>query len=413
MTDSKPPPLAPTSPDVDPAARRGSRARVAEVHAQTRRGLLVAAGFTAVAVAAGLARVGAGWWLPLHLFVVGGLLSAISATTQMLAVTWSAAPAPRPDAAGAQRWALAGGTVALVVGRESDTTWLFVAGGATVVIAMLALALILIRVRRQAVTGRFAPAIEAYVAAVVAGAAGMSLGVVLGAGRAGDRASEFRDVHLVLNVFGLIGLVIAGTLPYLAATQVRSRMASRATPTAMRLTFAALAAATAAAATGEILDRRGVVAVGLISYALGLFVVAAMLPNYARARLRWAGPRVFQLLTGIAWWAAMTVALALAAVRGSDDRTILQALVVGGFAQILVASLAYLGPVLRGGGHHRLTAGFAITRSWVSLAAGNSAALAALVGHGPTLAAALAVWLTDIVVRAARLLATPRSNANV
>ncbi|MEO8266272.1 MAG: hypothetical protein ABI706_12285 [Ilumatobacteraceae bacterium] len=83
---------------------------------------------------------------------------------------------------------------------------------------------------------------------------------------------------------------------------------------------------------------------------------------------------------------------------------ILQPLVIGGFAQILVASLAYLGPVLRGGGHQRLTAGFAITNSWVSLAAGNTAAVAALAGHGPTLAVALAVWLTDIVARVARLL---------
>jgi hypothetical protein len=137
-----------------------------------------------------------------------------------------------------------------------------------------------------------------------------------------------------------------------------------------------------------------------------------MLPIDAKARLRWAGPRVAQLLTGIAWWAAMTLALALAAVRRSDDRAILQALVIGGFAQILVASLAYLGPVLRGGGHQRLTAGFAITRSWVSVIAGNAAALAAFAGHGPTLAAALAVWVTDAGVRAARLLAKPWSIAS-
>ncbi|MEO8264409.1 MAG: hypothetical protein ABI706_02755 [Ilumatobacteraceae bacterium] len=396
-----------------PVTGRGAPGRVAEVHAQTRRGLLVAAGFTVAAVVVGVARVGSGWWLPLHLFVVGGLLSAISATTQMLAVTWSAAPSPRPVVVAAQRWALAAGTVALVVGRKTDRMWMFVAGGATVILAMLALAWILLRVRRQAVTDRFAPALEAYVAAVVAGAVGMSLGVVLGAGSTGDRAAELRHAHLILNVFGLIGLVIAGTLPYFAATQVRSKMSRRATAVAMRVTFLALAAATALAATGAILDRSAVVAVGLISYALGLVAVAAMLPIYATRRLRWGGPRVVQLLAGIVWWAAMTVALAVAAVRGSEDRVILQALVIGGFAQILIASLAYLGPVLRGGGHQRLTAGFAITNSWVSLAAGNTAAVAALAGQGPTLAVALAVWLTDFVARAAHLLAPTRSSDRV
>lgn len=412
---TRPVPLRPrsASADVRKSVGRGAFGRVADVHRQTRRGLLVAAGFMAAAVLAGLTSVGDGWWLPLHLFVVGGLLSAVSATTQMLAVSWSTAAAPRRAVAGSQRWALAAGTVALVVGRETDRTWMFVAGGTTVVASMLALAPILLGIRRQAVTPRFAPAIEAYVAAVVTGATGMSIGLLLGTGRAGRSYIELRDVHLVLNVFGLVGLVIAGTLPYFAATQARSKMSPRATSTAMRVTFAVLAAATAVAATGHLVDRPGVAAAGLVTYAVGLLAIAAMLPIYTRRRLRWAGARLVQLAAGIAWWAAMTVALALAAVRETDGRAILYALVIGGFAQILVASLAYLGPVLRGGGHERLTAGFATTRSWVSLAAGNTAALAALVGHGPTLAAALAIWLTDIAFRAARLLTTTRSNDHV
>ncbi|MFP5487245.1 MAG: hypothetical protein ACLGHQ_02935 [Acidimicrobiia bacterium] len=62
--------------------------------------------------------IGAGWWLPLHLFVVGALLTAISAVAQMLAVTWSAAPATWPTVATTQRWLLAAGTIALVTARE-------------------------------------------------------------------------------------------------------------------------------------------------------------------------------------------------------------------------------------------------------------------------------------------------------
>jgi nitrite reductase (NO-forming) len=384
---------------------------VADVHAQSRRGLLVAAGFVVVAVVAALAHDG--WWLPLHLFVVGALLSAISAATQMLAVTWSASPAPSRRVAAAQRWALAAGTVALAFGRETDRTWLFFAGGATVVVAMLALAVILIRIRQQAVTDRFAPAIEAYVAAVSAGAVGMSLGIALGSGWAGARAAELRGTHLVLNVFGLIGLVIAGTLPYFAATQTRSKMSRRATPTAVRITMLGLSAATAVAATGEMLGTRALVAGALIAYALGLLALIPLLPVPDRARLRWAGPRVAQLLAGIGWWASMTIALAVVTIRATNDRQVVLALVVGGFGQILVASLAYLGPVLRGGGHRQLAAGFAITRSWISLAAGNVAALAALTGHERVLAAVLVAWLTDMVVRAGRLLATSRSHDGV
>ncbi|MEO6122631.1 MAG: hypothetical protein ABIR32_02900 [Ilumatobacteraceae bacterium] len=391
----------------------GAQGRVAAVHVETRRGLMVASGFVAAAAVVGLARVGDGWWMPLHLFAVGGLLSAISATTLMLTVTWSTGPAPRSSVAGAQRWALAAGAVAMVVGHTNNLTWMFVGGAAIVVIAILALAMMLVWVRRQAVTNRFSPAIESYAAAVVAGAVGMSVGIVLGTGRAGIRAGDLRDVHLIINIFGLIGLAIAGTLPYFAATQVRTKMSRWATPRAMRATLLALAAATAVAAAGEFWDSPRIVGFGLVSYALGLLSVVAMLPIYKVSRLTWGGPRVLQLLSGIAWWVAMTIALAVARLNGDDDRVILQGLVVGGFAQILVASLAYLGPVLRGGGHRRLTAGFAITRSWISLVAGNAAALGALVGRASIFVVALTVWFVDTAVRAVRLVSAPRSDAHV
>ncbi|HRD99680.1 MAG TPA: hypothetical protein PLV68_00175, partial [Ilumatobacteraceae bacterium] len=100
---SRPAPAASAAnEDIVPAEERGAAGRVAQVHAQTRRGLVMTAAFVASTVVAGAAGIGDGWWLPLHLFVVGALLTAISAVTQMLAVTWSAAPAPRPDVVATQ-----------------------------------------------------------------------------------------------------------------------------------------------------------------------------------------------------------------------------------------------------------------------------------------------------------------------
>jgi hypothetical protein len=178
----------------------------------------------------------------------------------------------------------------------------------------------------------------------------------------------------------------------------------------MRLTFGALVASVGVSATAQFFDRPTIAAGGLSAYAAGLLAVAAMLPIYARSRLRWAGPRLVQLATGVGWWVAMTVALAVVTIRETDDRAILRTLVVGGFAQILVASLAYLGPVLRGGGHRRLTAGFAITHSWVSLVAGNLAALAALAGRTTVLGIALAIWLADVALRAGLLTLPTRTD---
>jgi len=403
MTDRRLPTFA-ASADARPPGGRGAKGRVAAVQAQTQRGLVVAAGFIVAAVVIGITRHHSGWWLPLHLFVVGGVLSAVAATTQMLAVTWSASPAPRTAVAVWQRWCLALGAVGLVVGRERDVRWLFVVGGVAVITAIVTLIPILSHVRSRAVTNRFAPAIEAYIAAIVAGAVGMSLGIVLGIGSAGTRIVEIRGTHLILNLLGLVGLVIAGTLPYFSATQVRAKMSRHATPTTMRATLLVLAAGVVVAASGRIFDRAAVAAAGLVGYAAGLVAIAAMLPVYGRRQLRWAGPRALQLLTGLAWWAAMSVAWAIALVQDGGDQAILQALVIGGYAQILVASLAYLGPVLRGGGHQHLTGGFAVTRSWLSLIAGNVAATGALTGHGRTVAVALVVWAADFAIRATLLL---------
>jgi hypothetical protein len=172
----------------------------------------------------------------------------------------------------------------------------------------------------------------------------------------------------------------------------------------MRLTLAVLTLAVAGAAIARIADRPALVAAALGAYALGLLGIVAMLPIYDRRRLAWGGPRVLQLLAGVGWWAAMTVALAVVIARGASDRAVLQAMVVGGFAQILVASLAYLGPVLRGGGARRLTAGFALTRSWLSLVTANVAAVAALTGHRSIMLGALMVWATDLIARAVLLL---------
>ncbi|MCZ7631600.1 MAG: hypothetical protein M5U19_22200 [Microthrixaceae bacterium] len=78
-------------------------------------------------------------------------------------------------------------------------------------------------------------------------------------------------------------------------------------------------------------------------------------------------------------------------------------LVVGAFAQILVASAAYLGPVVRAGGHRRLGAGFEIMKSWPGAVAANAAAVALLVGLRQVAAVVIAAWAADTAVRVALL----------
>jgi hypothetical protein len=93
-----------------------------------------------------------------------------------------------------------------------------------------------------------------------------------------------------------------------------------------------------------------------------------------------------QEVASLGWWfGAMRAAAAHAA--GS-------ALVIGGYARLLVAALSYFAPVLVGGGRERLEVSFRLTRSWVSLTAGNVAAAAAFIAIPLRPSGAASVGLT-------------------
>ena len=75
-------------------------------------------------------------------------------------------------------------------------------------------------------------------------------------------------------------------------------------------------------------------------------------------------------------------------------------LTLGGYAQILWGSLAYLLPMLRAGGHELLAEGFAWTRSWLGFASVNIAAVSIATGlPGSIAAAAVTVWVVDTAWR--------------
>jgi nitrite reductase (NO-forming) len=383
---------------------------VAEVQHQARRTLAVAAAFILASPLAALAPHDTGLWLPLHLFLVGGVLSAISGTTQLLAVTWSTAPAPSRLLAAEQRAGIAGGTVAIAVGREIGSSAVIAIGGSALAAALALLGAILWTVRHGAGTPRFRPAIDAYLIAIAFGLVGVALGATI-AIDGGDWWERLRGAHLIVNLFGLVGLTIVGTLPYFVATQARTKMSPRVTPLRQRALLLALTIATATAATGQLIASPGMTAAGLSAWALTMAGVVALLPSIHRRQLSWAGPRLVALFAGLTWWIIAAGVLALDPETGLEgERQALLALSVGGVAQIVIASLAYLTPVLRGGGHQRLTAGFSVTRSWVWVVAANTAAAALLLDRSVLAALALTAWGIDVAVRAALLLSARRTS---
>jgi nitrite reductase (NO-forming) len=281
--------------------------------------------------------------------------------------------------------------------------WVLAAVGAAYLAGLVLLAGVLAVTARRGVERRFDAAVAAYLAALVAGTVGVALGVMMAVG---PPSVHLRADHVTLNLLGLVGLVVGGTMPFFAATVGRSRMAAHATSRRLLCAVAWQAAALATATLGLAADARGLATAGLIAYAAGVGAVLWLLPRPTRRQLHWAGPRLVALWAGSLWWVVAVAATAVEAGRGDGavfDGRWLVVLVVGGYAQILWGSLAYLLPMLRGGGHEQLGRGFAAMRSWVGLGAANLAAVALAV-EAPALAAAgVGVWVLDTAVRAWRV----------
>lgn len=377
---------------------RGAADRVARSHAQTRTTVRLSLAFLAAAALAAVA--GEGRWLALHLLLAGGVVLAISGVSLMLTVTWSAAPAPADGWVWAQRLLVAGGAAGVAVGRHQDLgDGVVGAAGAGYVAGVVLLAVLLVATVRAGVERRFDPAVGAYVAALAAGLGGVAVGIHMALD---GLTLPLRHAHVALNLLGLVGLVVGGTLPFFAATVGRARMATHATPARLVAVDAVLALGLAVAVTGLLVEAGSLATAGLVAYAAGILAAAWAMPRPTRRSLRWAGPRVVALWAGTGWWAAAVVALALG--RGDGPGVAMAgpwitALVVAGYLQILWGSLAYLLPVLRGGGHERLSAGFARTRSWSALAAANVAGVSLVLEADALAAAALCVWGADAAVR--------------
>ncbi|HEY9556151.1 MAG TPA: hypothetical protein VIR58_05420, partial [Acidimicrobiales bacterium] len=197
-----------------PASKPAAADRVRRSHAQTRVTLRLALGFIAAA-ALSAAAVDARW-LPLHLFLAGGMVLAISGVSLMLTVTWSAAPAPSDRWVTWQRVAVAVGAAGVGIGREAELADAVVGvSGALYVAGLVTLAGLLVVTIRQGVERRFDVAVAAYVLALTAGVVAVGVGIVMAVD--GPTVGR-RATHVTLNVLGLVGLVAGATMPFFAAT---------------------------------------------------------------------------------------------------------------------------------------------------------------------------------------------------
>lgn len=381
------------------------KGRVVASHRIASAAFVLAGGFGVVAVVWALWVLlrGGTWWGPLHSFLAGTVLLAIAGATQLFTITWAAAPAPSPALSAAQRRVTASGVVLVLSGVATATRWAAGTGAVLVIVGIGLLALSLVSAVRRSLLRRYDLASRFYLLALAAGVIGVGLGGAMAVGVAGDHFHGFRIAHARLNLVGMVGFTIIGTLPTILPTFARHRSVSgREALTGWWLTCAAAGAMTAGVFLGH-----GVIGVGVITTALALIIVLGGVVVRLGSRGLQGRLAYVQVVLGCVWlvaWALVDGARLVAGDLSPPFAGWIGAAVVSGVGQVLLGSLAYLLAVLAGP-PPRLARNLDRTnrRPWIPLTLANGAGLGMVFGIEVLAAPAVAFWVLDFGVRLLRL----------
>lgn len=299
-------------------------------------------------------------WSAIHLLLLGAVSNAIlvwSAHFTSAVLRIRVTGSRRPEA-----WRLALlnlGVVGVLAGGTVTTAWAGVVGAGLVFAAIAAHLWWLHRRLRAALPSRLAVTVRYYQAAALALLCGIPVGawMLVVDDHLRPRLLLF---HTHINLLGWVALTVLGTLLTLWPAVLRTRM----DPDGIRTARHALPVAGAGLitlATGLLTGWWPVAVLGL-----GLFATAVVMTGRPALRAALGKPpaafAAWSIAAGYGW---LLVALAMATVNlaGADPSTaadgfgaVLVPLLVGFVGQILVGALAYLLPVVLGGGPQRVRA---------------------------------------------------------
>ncbi len=317
----------------------------------------------------------------------------------MFTITWSATVPPSRRWVAAQRWSIVVGVAAVLAGVTGRVQWLVWVGGVAVVAGLVLLGVAIYRAVRRSLLRRFDLSARFYLLAFAAGSLGVSLGMVMGAGAAGTAFPTIRLVHAHLNLVGLVGLTILGTLPtLLPTTAYHAAVSGREAIAGWWLAVGGVTMITLGLA-----DRRLVGLGALFVAGAGLLIVGGIL-----FRLRGAGRRTVmftQIALGSLWLIGWALADGIRLLAGSTMTPFsgwTGAVVVAGVGQVLAGSLTYLIPVLKRSPfvpNRRVME----ARPWLPLLTLNGAGIALGLGAVEGAVLLLGLWLADFALRVFRV----------
>jgi nitrite reductase (NO-forming) len=363
-----------------------------------------------------------GRWFGVHLFTLGIVTNLVLALSDHFSRTLT------HQGGRAWRWRLPivnGGVAAILWGIPNGPDWLIAAGATVLVAEVLRSYVVLRRLRKRSLGGRFSWIVRSYERAHGAFVHGAILGALIGTGvLSGSWSFSARVAHLHVNVLGWAGISLLATVVFFGPTILRTRIepgadsrAAKALPRAATgLTVAVLALLGTGAGGPEAVALQLVAAAGLLVYGWGVVEVGEPVIMAARRAAPSAGRAALVMAT---LWFILVLGLDVLVVATAQWRyldALGVAMLSGVLFQAIAASLSYLAPMLlrsdaraRANLSRRIDAGAAVrTLTWnlgVSSAAlsaairwpeGQVGSVAALTGWGLLFVSTL--WLAMAIV---------------
>jgi hypothetical protein len=179
----------------------------------------------AVAVVPFASHLGVGWWLPIHLAMLGAASQAIVGGQLMFSTTLGLARGPQRSQSLTQLALLNIGAALVVSGRLWDEAGVLAAGAVVFAVTICWVTWQVHRVWRRSSNRRFSITGTFYLLAGLSLLVGASIGGLLGTGSFNNGATylAYRGLHMTLNVLGWAGLTIVGTVVTLLPTVMHVR----------------------------------------------------------------------------------------------------------------------------------------------------------------------------------------------
>ncbi len=294
-------------------------------------------------------------WIMLHLLFLGAASNAILVWSAYFSETLLRIP-PQVLSRRGQIWRLIAvnvGTLGVIAGRMLPETWLVAVGALGIMAAVADHARVLILAKRRAQLARFSFIVNYYIAAAGFFLIGAALGGLMGISAVND--GSVLVAHVSVNLLGWIGLTVAGTLPTLLPTVIRTQMATG-TEGALRRSFGALIGGLATVCVATVAGWSLVATFGLIIYLAGWAILLRPLIPLLRHR-RVLSFAASSLIAGMVWFVVTSAAWAVVmatspswAQTADQTRSLAGVFAAGFLTQVLLGALTYLLPVVLGGG---------------------------------------------------------------